>query len=93
MRKILWRKDYEIRCDKGAFKMFVSSHQSGDFFASLMYYDKTGSLAEDQNVEIDIKFKTFIGDSEEAVYSEGKKWVLDNIDSNAFFVQLMNQNP
>ena len=91
MSKILWRKDYDIRCEKGHFKMFVSSHESGDFFSSVMYYDKIGSFKDNQDVEMNIQFKIFIGNSEESVFSQCKDWVLYNIDDRAFIVELKNQ--
>ncbi len=80
---IVQTKEYQAKCDRGQFKIFLSEHSDKYFCGSVFYYEKKGSWAKGQDVNIDLKQKQFADFSEETVYKQCVDWIKQNIDPNA----------
>ncbi len=77
--KILWTKAYRLSHELGYFKIYVSQHSSGFFYAAVLHYIKRGSFAETKNMELKCELEQFIDNSEERAYQQCLEWTNKNL--------------
>ncbi len=82
MSKIKWTNNFTSITKKGRFRLFVSENDNGAFYATALFYEKRSAP---EGVEIEMKNELFLGNSEQAVFEEAKKWILQNVDEDAEF--------
>lgn len=83
MSIILTTKRYLVNTSKGQFKLFLSRHSDGTYFAGVLWYRKTGSWAKEQEVNLDFDLQNFADTSEDVVLKEATAWVKKHLDPNA----------
>jgi hypothetical protein len=76
MKKIKWTRTYSLKSGARFFKVFMSEHNDGSFFGSVVYYDL---LEKGQDTQLDLKMKTFIEMSEKDLHETVKGWVNENL--------------
>ena len=80
---IKWTKTFDVKHEKGSFRMFVSEHQSERTYATILHFDRRGSfdvLAQEQDKgSIDFKYHTVSGKNEEEAVKFLKDWIDKNL--------------
>jgi hypothetical protein len=72
---------YSVKTKDGIFKMFVSNHSDNLYHSGVLWYKKSGGFPED--VEIDLKLKSFVNTSSQEAYNEAQAWIASTLDANA----------
>jgi hypothetical protein len=78
---ILETRKSNVNTNRGSFGLYVSCHSDGTYFASVLWYNKSGDPASGQDILFD--HKMFVNESEDAVTQEAEEWINANLDSNA----------
>ena len=88
---INWTKVYSLDHQNGFFKLYVSSHTDGNYFGAVLYYERTGSWSEGNDIHLDMQMERFIDRSEEGVYQQCISWVNENLPGK-YTVKLVETN-
>lgn len=83
MARIMETKKYLVDTNKGQFKIYVSRHSDGNFYAGVLWYEKTGSWSEGEEVQLKFDLESFVNTSEDLAFQEAENWVKNNLDPNA----------
>ena len=75
MASIKWVKTYELTTNKGNFRIFVSAHEGGAFYASCLYYEGNRALKAPREAGF-LKFdlKTKYGKTEQEAFQQIVEW-------------------
>lgn len=77
---INWTKVYSLDRQRGSFKVYISSHTDGYFYAAVLYYTRKGEWSEVINeIHLEMKMENFIDNTEKGVYDQCISWVAENI--------------
>ena len=88
MAHILETKRYSIRTNKGPpFKLFVSRHSDALWHAGVLWYRRTGSWSQSQDVHLALNLENFVNETEQLVFEEAAGWVKKNLDPESTISQ------
>lgn len=85
---IIFTEVYAIHHEKGAFKLYLSQHTDGYFYAGLLYYTKTGDWSTTHQIHLDIHSQHFRATSKEDAKNAALNWLKENIKGN-FSIELI----
>jgi len=76
---INWSRTYRINHDKGNFKLYLSHHKDGFYYATIIYYLTTGNWSESTIIDLDFKDQRFYGNDEGTVYNAVISFIEDSL--------------
>ncbi len=78
MGNVVQTKQFIVHHSKGRFELFISAHDDGYFYGTLLYHETSGDFSAGTR-EMAFKHQNFVGNSEEDVLVKGKAWIDQNL--------------
>jgi hypothetical protein len=79
MPNMITAKIWDINHSKGFFKIHVRKLDDGQYFASVLYYDRREMHEGDDREPVELKMEAFIETSEERGYQRCIDWIDKNL--------------
>ncbi|MGD2126905.1 MAG: hypothetical protein PVG99_12550 [Desulfobacteraceae bacterium] len=79
MLKIMKTKVWDINHSKGFFKIHVCQLDAGQYFASVLHYERREMREGDDRDSVDLKMEPFVETSEERGYQRCIDWIEKNL--------------
>ena len=75
MSSVEWTETYELITSKGNFRIFVSEHEGGAFYASCLYYEGDRALkAPGEAGFLQFDLRTKYGNTEDEAFQQIMEW-------------------
>jgi len=71
---VLKTERFRILHPKGAFQIFVSEHDDGRYYGTILFHGLEGDFASGTR-EMKFKHQNFVGNSEEEVLAQCRNWI------------------
>lgn len=82
MSAMKWKKTYKLPTGDGTFKLFISEHNGGLFYSSILYWAVVGkrflkAVGTSESGYLDFKLETRVSDSEHGALEEILEWATE----------------
>jgi hypothetical protein len=92
MGNVVQTKEFTVDHLKGRFELFISEHDDGYFYGTLLYYEVSGNFPAGTR-EMACKHQNFVGNSEEEVLVKSRAWIDRNLGKEYTLAPLTGQQP
>ncbi len=83
MAQIEITKKYLVNTNRGNYRIYISKHGDGNWYAGVLWYEKAGNWSSGQDVNLKMNLESFVNTTEQLVFDESENWVKTNLDSDA----------
>ncbi|HYY28613.1 MAG TPA: hypothetical protein VE860_11740 [Chthoniobacterales bacterium] len=78
MGNVVQTKEFTVCHPNGRFELFISEHDDGNFYGTLVYHDISRDFAAGTR-EMTFRHQNFVGNSEEDVLARCRAWIDRNL--------------